>query len=340
MLAYVLKSIGGLYKEDVQMPTIKKGWALVKVMACGICSSDLPRIFNKGTYHFPTIPGHEFSGLVVDIDEEHKYLLNKRVGVFPLLPCGECEQCKLKKYEMCENYDYIGSRRDGAFAEYVSVPIWNLVEMSDSVSFEQIAMMEPLSVALSAIKKINLICEKSVAVIGTGMIGISAAVFASFFSKDVTVIGRNEEKRKYVSKVNNVKYCYQLTENMLFDAVVEAVGTNASIAQAISITKPGGTIVLMGNPSSDIKLDQRIYWMILRKQISLIGTWNSQFDGNNKSVWTEIRDLLSKDQFDFSFLISHRFFKDHLFDGLNLMRNHNETYCKVMTIWEDQHNEK
>lgn len=104
--------------------------------AAGICSSDIARVFTKGTYHFPTIPGHEFAGIVDSVSsEEDKGLVGKHVGIFPLIPCRECPQCKDKHYEMCAHYDYVGSRRDGGFAEYVAVPVWNLIPLSDAISF-------------------------------------------------------------------------------------------------------------------------------------------------------------------------------------------------------------
>lgn len=78
---------------------------------------------------------------------------NKRVGVFPLIPCGACMFCKKKQYEMCRNYSYLGSRQDGGFAEYVAVPEWNLIELPESVLFEEAVMMEPMSVAVHAIRR-------------------------------------------------------------------------------------------------------------------------------------------------------------------------------------------
>ena len=118
MKAYVLNKIGDLSYENVPVPELRKDWALIKVKAAGICSSDIPRIYERGTYHFPTIPGHEFAGEVVKVNgEKYNDIVGKRVAVFPLIPCGKCKQCKNKLYEMCENYDYIGSRRNGAFAQ-------------------------------------------------------------------------------------------------------------------------------------------------------------------------------------------------------------------------------
>ena len=95
MKAYVLNGIGKLDFMDVPKPVLKSGEVLVEVKAAGICGSDIPRIFETGTYHFPTIPGHEFSGIVREIyGDGQKSLLGKRVGVFPLIPCMQCAPCK------------------------------------------------------------------------------------------------------------------------------------------------------------------------------------------------------------------------------------------------------
>lgn len=89
MKAYVLNKIGDLSYQDVPKPELKKDWALIKVKAAGICSSDIPRIYERGTYHFPTIPGHEFAGDVVKVNgEKYTDIVGKRVSVFPLIPCG------------------------------------------------------------------------------------------------------------------------------------------------------------------------------------------------------------------------------------------------------------
>ena len=102
MKAYVLEGINRLEYKDVETPKVRDGFALVEVKAAGICGSDIPRIFETGTYHFPTIPGHEFAGVVKEVyDEEYKELVGERVGVFPLIPCRECSPCKEGKYELC-----------------------------------------------------------------------------------------------------------------------------------------------------------------------------------------------------------------------------------------------
>ena len=334
MKAYVLHQINDLRYDEVPMPDCPCGWAIIKVKAAGICSSDIPRIFTKGTYHFPTIPGHEFAGIVEKVgSKDYEYLIGKRVGVFPLIPCRECEQCKQKHYEMCSHYDYIGSRRDGAFAEYVAAPVWNLIQLDESIPFTVAAMLEPLSVALHAVKQGNLKEGMNVGIIGTGMIGIAAGLWAKKMkASDVHVMGRSEEKKQIVEKCG-LTYCTQVEGE--YDFVIEAVGTPVAIDTAISMVKPGGTLILMGNPSDDILLKQDIYWRILRKQLHLCGTWNSVYDGLNQSDWVEAVAAIECGGMNVLPLVTHVFTQDHLKDGLELMRNKKEAYCKVMTLWNE-----
>lgn len=339
MKAYNLHGVNDLRYEDIEIPVLPgKEWAIVKVRAAGICSSDIARVFTKGTYHFPTIPGHEFSGEVYSVASEgNEHLVGKRVGVFPLIPCRQCPQCKEKHYEMCANYDYVGSRRDGGFAEYVAVPVWNLIEFPDNIPFTSAAMLEPLSVALHAIKIGGVKKGDNVAIIGTGMIGISAGQWAyKYGASKVTVIGRNEIKRQIVEKCGlNYSICTSKDEIDQYDFVLEAVGSPVSIELAISGTAPGGTVLLMGNPSSDIMLSQGVYWRVLRKQLVIKGTWNSAYDGLAPSDWTDAVKAIVNDKIKVDSLISHIFDQNHLKDGLLLMKEKNEPYCKVMTTWNE-----
>lgn len=339
MKAYVLHGVNDLRYDEIAIPECPSGWSIVKVKAAGICSSDIARVFTKGTYHFPTIPGHEFSGIVERVGfEDDSHLIGKHVGIFPLIPCRQCPQCANKHYEMCANYDYVGSRRDGGFAEYVAVPVWNLVELPESMSFSSAAMLEPLAVALHAIKLGGVKEGDNVAIIGTGMIGISAGQWAyKFGASKVTVIGRNETKRSLVEKCGlNYEICTDKDKIAEYDFVLEAVGTPLAVEMAISAARPGGTVLLMGNPSGDINLSQNLYWRILRKQLVLKGTWNSSYDGTNPSDWTDAVDAIANHEVNVEALVSHSFSQQELVKGLELMRDQKEPYCKVMTIWNNE----
>lgn len=336
MKAYRLHKIGDLRFDDIPMPNCPDDWAIVEVKACGICSSDIPRIFSKGTYHFPTIPGHEFSGIVREVNSDsHQNLKGKHVGIFPLIPCRECDECQKKRYELCHHYDYIGSRRDGGFAEYVAVPIWNLIPLNDDIPFTSAAMLEPMAVAYHAIKMMGKLNNLDIAIIGSGMIGIAAAQWAKLASaKNVTLLGRSMHKRQMVESIGIEYSTTQIEkENHSYDVVLEAVGTSEAINDAICLTKPGGQLILMGNPAGDISLPQEIYWKILRKQLTLRGTWNSSYDGAEKSDWTEVIEALSLGKFNVTHFITHKYDSAQLPEALNMMREHTESYCKVMTLW-------
>jgi L-iditol 2-dehydrogenase len=338
MKAYVLHGVNNLRYDEIDKPECPEGWAIIKVKAAGICSSDIPRIFTKGTYHFPTIPGHEFSGIVDSVGSgEDAHLIGEHVGIFPLIPCRQCEQCKQKHYEMCKNYDYVGSRRDGGFAEFVAVPVWNLVVLNKNIPFASAAMLEPISVALHAMKMASLKATDSVAVCGTGMIGICAAQWAKKLgARSVVVIGRNESKRGLVENCGLQYVTYdELDSSAQYDCVLEAVGTPDTIVKSISLTVPGGTLVVMGNPSGDINLPQSVYWQILRKQLTVRGTWNSSYDGKNESDWTDAVSALGNNEINVQPLISHLFNQCDMNKGLELMLKHAEPYCKVMTLWNN-----
>lgn len=332
MKAYELESIGNLCYIDKDLPSLKNDWCLVKVVSTGICSSDIPRIYVKGTYSFPTIPGHEFSGTVVDVyDDCNKSLIGCNVGVFPLIPCHDCEYCKQGNYEICEHYDYIGSRRDGSFAEYVAVPIWNLIKLPKNISSKEAALLEPVSVALHAVKKGNIAKVHDVAIVGTGMIGFVAAQWAhAFGAKSVTIIGRNTNKKTIANNFDFLNFEIENKVNKLFDVVIEAVGTPESINKSIMIAKPNGKIVFMGNPSGEIMFSQNVYWRILRKQLTIEGTWNSSYEFDSFSDWTESCEAIGKKIINVSPLITHVFEKEELVKGLLIMKNHSENFCKII----------
>lgn len=338
MKAYPLYAVGDIRYEEVEVPACEPGWSIVKVKAAGICSSDIPRIFKKGTYHFPTIPGHEFSGMVEAVgDQRDSHLVGKKVGVFPLIPCRECEFCKLEQYELCSNYDYIGSRRDGGFAEYVAVPVWNLVVLEDNASYIEAAMMEPLAVSLHAVNQMALKGGEKVAIVGTGMIAFAAAQWAlDKGAGSVTVIGRSEDKRNIADLIGGVEYTTSQDVPGIFDSVLEAVGSNNAIDRSINLSKPGGTIVLMGNPEGDILLAQNTYWRILRKQLTVKGTWNSSFIPGRPCDWKEVRENINNGSLKVGNLVTHVFHQNQLKEALELMRQHSQTYCKVMTLWNEE----
>ncbi len=342
MKACVLESVGNIIYKDVPDPILKDGEVLIKVKACGICSSDIPRIFITGTYTFPTIPGHEFSGEIVDVGSNiDRALIGKRAVVFPLLPCRQCHSCKVEEYSRCENYDYFGSRCNGAFAEYISVPIWNIVTFSDKIPYSLAALCEPAAVAKHCVDFGKVKNGDTVAVIGTGTIGMIATVWAKIFgASKVILIGRNNKKFTFAkklgidyfidsSKENADVDFMKITNNLGADVVLECVGSNQAINKAISSAKKGGRIVLTGNPESNITFEKQVYWKILRGELTVKGTWNSSFN-NRINDWETTIEYLEKDKLPIGDLITHTFSLSEYRKAFDLMRLRNELSIKVM----------
>lgn len=353
MKAWVLHGVNELCPEDVPMPSPGKQEVVVKVKAAGICGSDIPRIYRTGAHTHPLIPGHEFSGEVVEVGKEaDRKWLGQRVGIFPLLPCKECGPCRKKQYEMCKNYSYLGSRRDGGFAEYAAVPVWNLLPLPKEVSFEVAAMLEPMAVAVHAIRQ--MMPEKSlsreteargtIAVCGLGTIGLLLVMFLKEAGFDrVFAIGNKEIQKTMALKlgVREEDYLDSRTQKPYewlmertggggVDRFFECVGKNETCALAVKSSAPAGKVTLVGNPGSDMTLEKDVYWKILRNQLTVTGTWNSSFFHEPEDDWNYVMERLSAGRISPEKLISHRFSLENLDRGLRIMRDKTEEYVKIM----------
>lgn len=319
MKALVLEDIAKLVYKDVPDPAVKAGEVLLKIKACGICSSDIPRIFTTGTYHFPTIPGHEFAGEIIDCapDVDHS-LIGKKAAVFPLLPCGNCPSCEEEEYARCSNYNYFGSRCDGAFAEYISVPVWNLVPCSDNIPFTTAAMCEPVSVAKHCADAGGIQLGDTVAVIGTGTIGLTAALWAKTKgARKVITVGVRDRSLAFAkslgidctvnsSEEDAMQRLLDATGGKGADVVLECVGRQQAIHNAILYAKKGGRVVLTGNPYGDITFPKELYWKILRNELTVTGTWNSSYQSTVNN-WKETIEALESGSLDVAKLITQKF---------------------------------
>ena len=345
MKAWVLHGIGDVRYEEIEQPILKENEVLVAVKAVGICGSDIPRIYQTGAHKMPLIPGHEFSGQVVKAgSEELENWLNKRVGVFPLIPCRECIACQKEQYEMCRNYNYLGSRRDGGFSEYVAVPQESLIELPENVSYEEAAMLEPMAVAVHAMRRVMPTEQDTVVICGLGTIGILLLMFLRDAGvKNIFVVGNKEFQKQTVLKMGLPEACYcnsksqdvnawvlEHTNGIGADVFFECVGKNETVTQAVDLTAPAGRICLVGNPYSDIELEKPIYWKILRNQIIVTGTWNSSFTRKEDDDWHYVLKCLEEKRIAPSDLISHKFSLDELEQGFFVMRDKSEDYIKIM----------
>lgn len=363
MNAWTLHDINDIRLEDVPIPEITETEVLLKMKAVGICGSDIPRIYKTGAHRHPIIPGHEFAGIITAVsDGDDQSLIGKRVGVFPLIPCGACPACQGRNYQLCRNYNYLGSRCDGAFAEYVAVPKRNLIELPADVSYEAAAMLEPLAVATHAIRQIGPSVSDTVLVIGLGTIGLLLCmVLMEAGVRQILVVGNKEFQKHKIAQigVDTANYCdssshaiadwvREHTEGLGADIVFECVGKNDTYCQAIECAGIRGSIVLVGNPYADMSLHKDLYWKILRNELTIKGTWNSSFamklqedtspigtkaDGIATEAaddWNYVLKRLSANKLQPEHIISHHLTLEQLETGLHIMRDKTEDYGKIM----------
>lgn len=350
MKAWVLDSIGKFNLKEVTKAQASNEHVLIKVHAAGICGSDIQRVYENGAHKMPIILGHEFAGQVESVGKDvDSAWIGKRVGVFPLMPCMKCPSCLEKKYEMCTSYNYLGSRTDGGFAEYVSVPKWNLIELPDEVSYEQAAMLEPMAVAVHAMRRLDICKENTVVVDGLGTIGQLLVMFllergidniyaiGNSDSQKVSVIslGLTEDRYCNSNEIDVVEYIKLATNGAGTNVYFDCVGKNETIDIGLEATAAGGQVCIIGNPYSDMKFSKTTWWKILRQQLRITGTWNSSFLGEEDGAsymddWHYVLERLRDGRVSPKKLITHRFDIEELGKGFELMRDKKEPYTKVL----------
>ncbi len=319
-----LHAVNDLRYEDIQLCECKNDEVIVEVKSCGICGSDISRVYTKGTYHFPTVIGHEFSGKVV-YDPENK-ILEEKVVIFPLLPCFKCKSCEEGSYATCENYDYYGSRRDGGMSEYIAVKRWNALIMPKNLSYDEGAMCEPVSVARHAILKLGIQNGDNIFISGAGPIGLIAGMWAKMFgAKDVFYIDVDERKTEFAKTLGFKEY----KNDVLIDCALEGTGHGDALEKCLESVKPHGSMVLMGNPSGNVSMTQSTYWHILRKELKISGTWNSSFNDAENDWWESLK-AMAEGAIDVKPLITHKFPLSDCNEAFEMMKKRSVFYNKVI----------
>lgn len=336
MKALNLYGVNDLRYDEVPRPVPQVGEVLLKVWACGICGSDIPRVFEKGTYHFPTIIGHEFAGEIIEAEDES--LLGRKAAVFPLLPCGQCAACEEGRYAQCESYSYYGSREDGGMAEFLAVKRENLCLLPDNVPFAWGAMSEPAAVALHAFRISGAGMGDSLFIYGIGTIGLIIAQWAKAAGvRRIVLAGRTAAKLAMAKQMGFESVDVgRLADVPDMDACIEGTGSSAGVEGCLRVARNFARVVLMGNPEGELKLSQKNYWQILRKELQLLGTWNSSYSRYHND-WRDAVWGMQAGKLDLEPLITHRFSLRDYQQAFALMHEKKEPYLKVMlTIGDDE----
>lgn len=287
MKALVLHGNRDLRYEDYPMPEVKDDDVLIKVKAVGVCGSDVPRVLHNGAHFYPIVLGHEFAGEVVSYGKNVRDLsAGDRVAGVPLIPCKKCIDCTNGDYSLCKNYTFVGSRIQGAFGEYISLPKENVVKFDSSVSFEKGAFFEPSTVALHGIFRTDFNKGKDVAVLGCGTIGIFTLQWAKLLgAKTVTVFDISDERLALAKKFgadhtfNTADQNCRDDVNKIFDRgfdyVFETAGNSVTEKLCYEFCKNKGSICFIGTPTRDVTFTVKEMELINRKEFTLTGSWMS-----------------------------------------------------------------
>ena len=312
MTAALMYEPGDVRVEQVDIPAIGPNDLLVEVAACGVCGSDIPRMNFSGAYRYPLICGHEFSGHVVDAGANVAgFAQGDLVSVPPLLPCRQCESCAEGNFSLCENYDYFGSRRDGAYAQFVDVPADNALLMPKGLDPRAAAMIDPSAIALHAVLKCGEMTDKRVAVLGAGPIGLFAVQWAKLLGAgEVLALDLSEEKAQ-MARVAGADLTALTSEEAVefagrgFDVIIETAGVPPTIALAPNLAARHGHAAFIGIPHQPVQLDKATFSNFLRHEVSLHGSWNSFSAPFPGTEWTDSADRLSDGSLKWEFMITH-----------------------------------
>jgi L-iditol 2-dehydrogenase/galactitol-1-phosphate 5-dehydrogenase len=308
MKALVLEKNAVLkFVKDHPRPTGQlESLALVRVAACGICGSDLARGFGGKAYRYPLVMGHEFSGVVERPCANGRFAKGARVAVFPLLPCRKCGPCQTGDFAQCVGYDYYGSRRDGGFAEYVEVPEDNLFPIPDEVSILHAAMTEPAAVALHGVRRLDCRAGDRAAVLGAGPIGnLSAQWLRIHGCREVFVVDLDADKLAVAAtmgfrtinagKEDPVEAILAATDGLGVELAVEAVGLPQTFLQATRVAARFGRVLYMGNIAGCFSIEEKDFSNILRKELTICGTWNSKITPKGTDDWSTVLKYLDRE---------------------------------------------
>lgn len=327
MRAVVYQSNNDISITTVSKPKISNNEALIRVKSAGICGSDL--FVSSGKHPRvkpPLIMGHEISGLIVEIKTNEKIYLKKedRVVINPLLSCGVCYACKEGLSHVCKDLKLVGIDTDGGFAEYVKVPVNRIFKVPDRVSFDKAALVEPLAVAIHAVRRSGLKVGDTVVILGAGPVGLLIAYIVKLAGALKILISeindyRLETAKKLgihvidAKKTNPLDEIYKYTDKKGADILFEAVGHPDTAKQIVSMVRIRGEIIIVGifKELACVDLQEASF-----KEITVKGT-----RVYTDSDFITAINLLDNNNIKFEDMISHQFSMENAQKAFEIMKN-------------------
>jgi len=265
-----------------------------------VCGSDLDRALRKGSHRVPLILGHEFSGHVREVGPGvDDSWVGALVTVPPLIPCRACGPCLAGQYSLCTDYSYFGSRVDGAYAKYVTVPEGNLLRVPDDMDPRLAAMCDPAAIALHALWRTGARLGERVAIAGAGPIGLLALQLARIQGASRVIALDIVPQKLELARQLGADGAYTSAAEALvydpdgFDVVIETSGVNAGEENAVLLAGRHGRVAFIGIPNAPVTLSKEAFDLVLRYEISLMGSWNSMSAPFPGDEWRTVVDLFA-----------------------------------------------
>lgn len=311
---------------DLDIPHPEEKEILIRVMASGICGTDVHIYEGEYLGEYPIIPGHEFSGIVAKTGSSvTRFKEGDRVSVEPNISCGNCQACLSNKQNFCQNWQAIGVTMAGAMSEYVLAPE-EVVFSIGQLPFEQAAFMEPLSCVLHGIGKCRIQAGDRVAILGSGPIGLLLLQAAGLRGAAYLAVAEKNPHRLSKASFFGVDALYPSIDEMekdSFDLVIDASGSIPAMTRAIDLAAPGGEILFFGVPSAkkEIRFEP---FLLFRKGLTV----RSSFTSLRNSL--QAISLLSSGKIKTKELISHRLPLKEIESGLQMVKNGSDNVMKVI----------
>ncbi len=333
MKAVVIKKPGEIELVEKEIPRLNKGEALLKIKYCGICGSDVATYTgNQPFATYPRIPGHEFSAEVVEVAEEDSPIKpGMIVTANPYFNCKKCYSCRRGKVNCCEDNQTMGVQRDGAFCEYVAMPVERIFT-GNGIDAPILALVEPFSIGYHAIKRGNVKKGDNLLVIGAGPIGIFAAISAKMAGARVYVADMLEKRLSIAlgmgadGVINTGRQDLRdevrlISNGSGMDVCVEAVGIPETFLSCIDHVCFGGKVILIGNGTRETTFNHSV---ILKKELDIYGSRNSLND------FKPLIDVISKKIIDIGGIVSNVFDISEAAEAFEALKNNDGSIAKVL----------
>lgn len=313
MKTIIINKPGEVNIIDTPKPVRKKGEALLKVLYGGICGSDLGTY--RGTFayaSYPRIPGHEFSAEIIEIDDNDR---NLKPGMIvtcnPYFNCTKCYSCKRGLVNCCTSNETLGAQRDGAFSEYITMPIERIYD-GKGLSAKTLALIEPFCISYHGVSRADVKEGDTVLVVGAGTIGVLAAVAAKAKGAKVYISDIAEKKMNYAvetfgldggilndNHADFIQKVEEITGGNYFDVTIEAVGLPSTFLNCIEAAAFGARVVQIGVGKKNVDFD---FTLLQKKELNVFGSRNAL-----KKDFLELINLVKEGKVDLEKIVTNTY---------------------------------